>query len=226
MLPIFPAHLLNPDSVTPRLDRRTISGGVALSGDEDVIATDGGGRVVVEYGDMASDDPAMQRLLNQWDGYLAGGAALCLVPIVSFATAPRVWHGNAPRPSFAIAANDPVFPTSVAFQVRTIAAVNVGATALRATTISIRVDAGSPIVGGEWFGTGERVHSIVRVVSRSGSTAVCQIRPPLRAALPDGAPLEFEWPVVKARVTPGASLVPQLAYGMFGDVGAVFREAP
>ncbi|TKD50229.1 hypothetical protein [Sphingomonas baiyangensis] len=223
---VLPTHLLNPDDVTVRVDRRTVSGGVALSGSEDAIETDGGGRVVVTYGNMAGDTPALERLLNAWDSYLAGGAVACLVPLVTLRTAPRLWIGGKPKPAPDFAGNDPIFPTAVGYRVRTIEAETVGDAALRATTLTIRMVRGSPVLGGEWFSIGERAHRVERVLSRDGLDYECRINPPLRVAVTDGAAVEFEWPVVKATLAIGGSLIPTLTYGLYGDVGATFVEAP
>lgn len=223
-LPIFPAHRLHPDSVTPRVTRSTLSGGTSLTGGEDLIVTDGGGRIEVTYGEMPVDDPAVERLLTAWDAFAAGGAGVFLVPLVTLRTAPRPYSGRAPADVSSFGDNDATFPTVVGYRVRLIEASVVGAATLRATAITIRIARGSPIQGGEWFSVADRAHRIVRVLSRSGLDATVQIDPPLRDPLTGDEAVEFEWPVVRARLAPGASLIPDMAYGLHGDVGATFVE--
>jgi len=203
---VFPTHRLNPSTVKPGIISRVVSGGVALSGEEDLVATDGGGRLKIDYSGIVLRTPDTLRLWNAWDGYLAGGVVACLVPLVSLVTAPRIYAGNAPRAAFAIGGDDPMFPETVAYQVRTISAETVGSAALRATTLTIDMLTGSLIKGGEWFSIGERGYRIVRVTARAGRQATCQIEPPLRAAVPDGTAVEFEWPVVKAAAMPSQDL--------------------
>lgn len=222
---IFPAHLFCPNSVTAQVVGRVISGGVSLSGIEDVIATDGGGRVRVDFADISLSGPVEQRAWSAWTGHLGGGAVECLVPVVSIDTAPLPWAGRGLRPVSEFGGNDPVFPTSVGYRVPLIAARTVGASALRATQITIRMSKGSPLVGGEWFSIGQRAHRIIRIVSRSGTSATVRIEPPLRAAVPSNTVVEFEWPVMRARLAPDSNPAATIQLGSYSETAISFVEA-
>lgn len=225
MLAIFPTHRFNPTPIKAGIVENVISGGVALSGDEDVIATDGGGRWRITYSNINLRGPALLRLWDAWVSHMAGGAQPILVPLVSLTTAPRPVAGNGlARPS-GIYANDPQFPTEVRFASPYIVATTVGVTALRATTITIAVAQGARIGGGERFSIGGRSHKIERVLSRpTEMSAVCVINPPTRSAIAAGASVNFEWPVVQAKAVPGQDLDPDVSYGRNATVSISFVE--
>jgi len=225
MLAIFPAHRFNPPQIKAGVVENVISGGVALSGDEDVISTDGGGRWRVTYSGIAIRTVALQRLWDQWVSHMAGGAQPILLPLVSLTTAPRPFAGNGlARPS-AIYANDSQFPTEVRFASPYIVATTVGAVAPRATTITIAVAQGARIQGGERCSIGSRALKIERVLSRpTQMSAVCKVSPPTREAIASGTSVNFEWPVVQAKAVPGQDLDPDIAYGRNGTVSITFVE--
>lgn len=223
-LPIFPLHRLSVDSITPTVRKRTISGGTSISGEEDVIQTDGGGRIEVTVDGVQLDDPETQRLWNAWDAYLSGGVNECLVPLVTLGTGPRPWAGNLPVEPSVIGDNDDTYPTIVAYRAPLIRARLNADAALRATTLSVSVEQGSALQGGEWFSIGERAYRIERVIARAGMAFTIRTDPPLREAVTAGTLVEFEWPVVKARLSPGTSLIAPLMIGMYGDASAQFVE--
>lgn len=222
---VFPTHLFNPQTVKPDVVGRVVSGGVALSGVEDAVSTDGGGRVRVDYSGIILRDPAKLRLWNAWNAHLKGGVVPCLVPIVSIATAPRPWGSGAPRAVFNFGGDDPMFPTSVGYRVRRISAATVGDAALRATSLVIEIIDGSPILGGEWFSIGERAHRIERVTTRAGMIVTVDIEPPTREAIDDGTAVEFEWPVVKARLVIGTDLGQSIQLNRRSEQSISFVEA-
>lgn len=219
---VFPAHRFNPDPVTAEPSPRRISGGESLSGVEDEILADGGGRWEINYGEIGLDDPDLMRLWTQWQSYMPGNAFL--VPVLSLETAPRPFAGSGLAMPSDILADDDAFPTFVRFASPYIVAATVGITALRATTISITVTQGATIKGGEKFSIGRRAHVIERVLSRDGQTAVCKISPPTREAIAAGSPVNFEWPVVQCRAAIGQSLAAPITMGMFGTTTISFVE--
>lgn len=224
---VFPTHLFNPSVVKPDVIGRVVSGGVALSGVEDAVATDGGGRIRIDYSGIVLRDPTKLRLWNAWNAHLKSGVVACLVPLVSIATAPRPWAHGGPRPVFDIGGDDPTFPTEVKYRVRTIAAVTVGAAALRATTLTIEMTSGSPILGGEWFGIPgqSRGHRIERVTARSGMQATVIVEPPFRAAVADGTVIEFEWPLVKSTLIIGTDIGQAIQLNRRSEQSISFVEA-
>lgn len=223
-LAIFPAHVFNPDPVTADVVQRVISGGTALNDVEDVVATDGGGRWQIAYGDVELDSPYLQRLWAAWTSYLAGGARSLLVPILSLETAPRPIAGNGWATPSDIVANDDYFPTSVGFASPYIVAAVTADAALRATTLQIAVSQGAQIEPGMKFQVGVRAHKVEQVTARSGLAATVKISPPLRDAVSAGAPVNFDWPCVVCRGVVGQDIAASIVLGMFGNTTISFVE--
>lgn len=220
---VFPAHRFNPNPVKAGVVERVVTGSESIAGDEDVVSTDGGGRWTIEYGEIDLDDPDMKRLWTMWSGHLAGGAQVVLVPVLTLDTAPRPFAGSGPATPSDILTDDPDFPQSVGFAGTYIVANVAADAALRATTIEIEVSQGAQIKGGEVFSLGDRAHEIVRVTGRDGSKATCLIRPPLRGAVEEGASVNFDWPVVRCRMSPDQDTIPAMSLG-YGSSAVSFVE--
>jgi hypothetical protein len=221
---VFPVHLFNPTSIKAGVVENVISGGTSLSGDEDVISTDGGGRWQITYGGISLRSLENERKWDAWVSHLAGGGRAIYAPLLSLRTAPRpIAGGIIARPS-AIYADDAYFPTEVYFASPYIVAETVGAALLRATTLTISVTLGARVQGGEKFSVDGRAYKIERVTARSGQEATCVISPPLRAAIASGTAVEFGWPYVQAKAAVGQDLIPDMAFGRNGTVSITFVE--
>lgn len=223
-LAIFPIHRLTPQTVKADPAPRVISGGVSISGDEDVIETDGGGRWVITFSGISLNHVWREQMWSAWSSYLRGGARAVLVPVYSLRTAPRPIAGHSPMRPSGIVTDDDVFPTSLSFASPYIVARANSLVPLRGTTIHITVEQGARIEPGMKFGHGLRAYKIERVVSRSGLTAVCIMSPPARAPIPNNALLNFDWPVVQCRAVPGQDLAPEMLWARRGDVSVSFIE--
>ena len=221
---IVPAHVFNPEPVQADVVSRVISGGTALNGDEDVIATDGGGRWEISWGEIDLDTVYQRRLWGAWSSHLSGGAQPVLVPLLSLDTAPRPIAGNGLATPSDIYANDDWFPTEVRFASPLIQAVVVSVADLRATTLTILVTQGAPVQPGVRFSIGNRAYKVVRVTARDRHIATCIISPPLRNAVEAGAAVNFNWPVVQARSVIGQSLAQSVSFGSFATVSVNFVE--
>ncbi|WP_218000325.1 hypothetical protein [Sphingomonas soli] len=203
---------------------RVLSGGTALSGEEDVISTDGGGRWEISYGEMDLDNIDLQRAWDAWTAHLAGGAQSVLVPILSLKTAPRPFAGSGLASPSDIYADDDVFPTEVRFASPHIVAVVGADAALRATTVEIVISQGAMIQHGVKFSIGKRGYKVGRVTARDGLSATCKISPPLREAIETGDAVNFDWPVVECRAGIGQDLASAITMGMFGTTSISFVE--
>jgi len=221
---IFPSHFFNPTNVRAGVVSTVISGGTAISGDETVIQTDGGGRWRIEYSDIDIGDPELERLWNQWVSYLRGGARAVLVPVLSIRTAPRPYVGGDDTDPSDLFWDDDAFPTFVRYASPHIVANLVGDAPLRATSLTLNVSQGARIRGGEKFSIGNRAYLIERVTARAGQQATCVISPPLRAGVANGSAVNFEWPLVQCRAELGQSLIPDMELGMFSNVSISFVE--
>lgn len=206
---VFPLHRFNPGTFSADVVAKVISGGTALNDEETVIQTDGGGRWEGSLGEIDLDDPDIQRCWEAWTSYMRGGARAFLMPVPLLDIAPAPSSGMAFLDPSNIEADDDDFPTTVGFASPWIEAEIVGDAALRATTITINVTRGSRLKNGMRFGVGgNRSHKIERIIARDGQQATCVISHPLRAAVADGSPLNFDWPLVQCRGVIGQSLSP------------------
>lgn len=218
---IWPAHIFNPREIgPPRIVESVISGGTSLSGEEEVIATDGGGRWEISFSGITLNTPAKIKAWEAWEGHLARGATDVLVPLLTLGHANRTSNGLVPMGVSRLVANDPVFPTDVRYSSPPIVARVAANAFLRATTVFIDVIKGAPLVGGEKFSVAGRGYRVIRPV---GGGAFL-IEPPLRSAIASDTLIEFAWPLLKCRSAPGESWSPQLSYGRFGEVSIRFLE--
>lgn len=221
---IFPAHLFNPSNVRAGVTATVISGGTAISGDETVIQTDGGGRWRIDYSDIDIDDPDLERMWGQLVSYLRGGSRAVLVPLLSIRTAPRPYVGGEDKNPSDLIWDDDVFPTFVRFASPHVIANVVTHDPAVPGMIEIEVTQGARIRGGEKFSIGNRAYVIERVTAKNGQRATCVISPPRRISTPVGTPVNFDWPVVQCRAELGQALIPDMEMGLYSTVSISFVE--
>lgn len=229
----FPTHLFNPASIQLRPAGSTITGGESLSGETDTIKTDGGGYWLVQMSGIELITPDLIRAWRAWEDELDSGVTKVLVPVADVRQAPRpVVAGRLSRPSAfeSGAGTDPYFPEAVSFATPWIVAKFSEPAALRATTVTIEVERGARLKGGEIFAVshptaGRRIYRVRRVLARNGQIATVLIRTPLREAVADNTPVDFDWPSLVATLMPEADISPDIEYGRAATVDIIFREA-
>jgi len=228
----FPTHLFNPARITMRPAGSTLSGGEALSGEQDVIRTDGGGYWIITMAGVELSTPDLVRAWRAWEDHLENGTMKVLVPIADIRHAPRPIIGGRPgSPSRLVASSpDPYFPEAVAFATPFVVANIVDAAPLRATALRISIERGQRLRGGEVFAishpvAGRRCYRVRRVLKHDGQIATVSIRTPLRQAIGANTPADFDWPSTVATLVPDADISPELEYGRHAAVDITFREA-
>jgi hypothetical protein len=227
----FPTHLFNPESIKLKLAGATVTGGEALSGETDVIRTDGGGYWLCEMRGIHLHTDDLLRAWQAWEDHLEDGVTKILLPVPELRTAPRpVAGGILSRPSQLAVTGDDYFPEAVAFAAPWIEAVTVGSAALRATSLVINVTGGARLKGGERFAIahateGRRVYRVGRITAQSGQQATVTIRPPLREAVADATAVDFDWPSMVAVKVPDFDISPTIERGRYGRVDITFRES-
>lgn len=105
-----------------------------------------------------------------------------------------------------------------------IVAETVGATALRSTRITIDMVRSADLAGGEYFSLGDRLYLVRQVLSATGTQKTLGIWPPLREAVPDGTPANFDRPSCVMRLTDEAQGDLSLDYGRYGFPDLSFVE--
>lgn len=225
----FPTHLFNPSRIRMRPVGAVLEGGTALNGEQDTTRTDGGGFWEVTMEGVNLVDPDQIRAWRAWEDHLEGGVQRVLVPVADVRNAPRpIIGGRLGSPSqLRASSDDPHFPEAVGFATPFIVARLVEGAALRATEVTIAVDRGQRLKGGEVFALdhsakGRRCYRVGRVLSRSGQQATVTIRTPLRQAIDAGANVDFDWPSLVATLVPGTDISPD---NRASTVNITFREA-
>jgi len=238
----YPTHVVNPAVIRARLLGRTLSSGENLLGDEDVIDIGGGGRWHVDFdgielierevGQRLYTDEDLARLWSAWESHLGGGTISIDLPVPFLDTAPRpTAGGRLIDPSDLVHGSvDPYFPEATAFSAPLIVARVTEPASLRATTLEIHITRGAQLRGGEHFSIdhpakGPRLYKVERVTS-PGQTATVRISPPLREAVADDTPLDFDWPRMRARLVPNSDISAAFTWGRADSLSISFVEAP
>lgn len=222
-LTIIPIDLFNPPTVKVSPRPTVIDGGTAINGEQDVIETDRGGRWAAEFSGISINSPALERRWRQWDAYLSGGARVVAVPCLTIRTAPRPHAGRTFMRTPELYKDDPLFPTVVRYASPYIVANAASALAVGGVQMVITISQGARLEGGEVFSINHRAYVIERVVGRSGQSATVIINPPARAAIANGAALNFEWPTFQGRLAVGQDLAAAMEF-RYGTVSMSFVE--
>lgn len=211
---VFPTCLFSPDDFQADIERRTISGGEALSGDEDIIATDGGGRVFVEIGNPYLDEHDVALAWRALDAYLDGGARAIVIPFCDGRHQPYADPTSVPH------SDDTTFSDETEYVQGNAHGTIAANAALRATIIDIE-DLVLPraLLGGEWLSINHptmrwRAYRIMEIVEQDSEagTARIAIRPPLREAVTAGEDVDFAKPRCTMRVEGGLPSPTSMGY--------------
>lgn len=188
---VFPTYAFAFSDMEADIERRTISGGVALSGSEDIVGADGGGRVFAAFGDPYLDEPEMALAWKACADTLQGGVNPVIVPLGDL------------RHQFN---RDIRVPTSLPWWTEAEYATGDSGVALsanaalRATTLDLALSfIPAPLRAGMWLSIDHatlrhRAYRIKEVVSQSGTAAQINLSHPLREATLSGVAVEFHDP--------------------------------
>ena len=194
MVDIFPTRRFGFLDKEVDIERQTLKGGTALSGEQDTISTDGGGRVFAEFargGLLDRDTNLGWRALMT---LLEDGVVPMIVPFCDTRHTPYgpPGSGGVPHSDGTPFGDDGLYSANVGGAI-TASNYPLRGTSLRAITALAR-----PLIGGEWFSIthptkGVRAYRIARLVVTSDGPNVYDIdfRPPLREAVEAGEVLEF-----------------------------------
>lgn len=193
---VFPTCLFAPNEFQADLERRTVSGGGSLSGDEDIIATDGGGRVFVEIGDPYLDDADAALAWRALDAYCDGGARAIIVPFCDGRHQPTQGFSDTPH------SDGSTFSDETEYSQGDASGEVAADAALRATVLQLSdLAMARPLMGGEWLSIDHptmrwRAYRIAEITAQDADagTATVSIRPPLREATAAGTPVDFALP--------------------------------
>lgn len=209
---VFPTCLFAPNEVQADFERRTVSGGESLSGDEDIIATDGGGRVFFEISDTFLDDPEVALAWRALDAYLDGGARAIIVPLCDARHQPTNGRITVPH------SDGTPFSDETEYSQGDASGLVAAGAPLRATTLHLEnLILPRPLLGGEWLSIDHptmrwRAYRIAEIVEQGATTATVKIRSPLREAVTAGEAVDFANPRCMMRVEGGLPSPTSLGY--------------
>jgi len=223
---VFPTRRFYFTGVSPDIERRTVSGGTSISGEEDLVETDGGGRVVVEFTEAYLDAPEAATAWRAISAQFGSGTRPIIVPL---GDAKHQMMGDVTTPIGGL----PWWEESDFTDSEPHATLTATA-ALRATTISVDVsDLAKPVRPGIWLSIDHatyrhRAYPVAEVLSDDGATALIKIGMPLREATASGTPAEFYDPKCTMRVDGGMGSPVTFGYAegsvrfveYFGDIPA------
>jgi len=203
----WPAVLV-PRAPDVYLDARTVSGGISLSGKEQVASRDFGiWRAALTQIPIRTTEQVLA--INALLARLDGRNGTVLVPMFDSIRAP--WavdsYGRVLNPAEARRqagyrdVDGSVYGAPAGFVDTLIQARLLGAAASRAAVVSINILKGSMPQPGMHFSIGNCAYRIRDVLSVVGSVVTCNIRPGLRLAAPPGAAVNFTSPAIEMRLT-------------------------
>lgn len=214
--------IFSPEGNEAGLDRRVISGGTAIDGAEDVIATDGGGHWFVEISDPYLDEPPVAKAWRALSGYLDSGATPIILSLCDARHQPTNGFLSVPHSDGSPFSDDTEYQQADS-------EVTVAADAgLRATTLNVAIALlPEPLLGGERFSIDhpfmrDRPYEIIEILAQDEESATLRFRPPLREAVTSGTNLNFADPRCVVRLD-GAMRSPT-TLGFMESPGARFVE--
>lgn len=220
--PTFPTALFAFDDQEVDIERRRLTGGTSLSGEEDEIQIDGGGRVFADF----ANGPLLEREVTlTWRAVktLLDEGAVFIVPFCDKLHQP---YGN----EHLVPHSDGTpFSDDTEFEGGGPRASLAAPAALRATTVQIFKEFDPLLIGGEWFsinhpGKGWRAYRIATVEAQGETTATIGFRPPLREAAEEGAEIDFANPRCLMKQQGATSTRTEI--GRYGEAAIRFVEAP
>lgn len=221
--PIFPTRLFGFSSKEMDIERQTLKGGTALSGEQDVTSTDGGGRVFAEFsGGGLVDRPT----ILAWRAILTALEEGVTRVVVMFCEARFTPYGgghSVPHSDGSPFDDETLYsgggPTAEAD----------APAALRAVSLRINTTFARPLIGGEWFAIehptkGWRAYRIMGITDQTDDAATVTFRPPLREAVTAGEAIEFRAP--RCLMVQDGRASTKTDYARYTEAAIRFVEAP
>lgn len=197
---IFPTCFLGIYAKDVDIETARISGGTSLSGIEDSIATDGGGRWFATADNAALHTREKIMTWRAFKSATAGGIDPFVFPICDARHQPTRSKQKVPHSDGTSFSDDTMYLSPDC-------EVYVAADApLRSTTLQLSIESlGKPLIGGERFSIDHptwrhRCYQIGRIIAQTSTAATVQFHPPLREAVTVGTAVDFNDPRFVARV--------------------------
>lgn len=218
----WPRRLLVPRVSAINPAPATVGGPASLSGFRQAIASPAA-VWSIRYEGIPVGSVAQRHIMRALAAQIDGRATPIALPVYDLeelrplgTTTPA----TAPHDDDAAFGDDTLYGSSRA-QVVAAAPAARGASQLTVTTILA-----AALQAGQHFSIGLRLYRIKSIEAVAGANTTFKLWPPLREAVIADAELEFDEPVVKARLVSDGALDLALAMGAHGVVSAAFLEDP
>lgn len=213
----FNLDLCPPAAATFGIVGSAIESARSISGVTSAIDTSGGGFVAVKYTGvfLGNTNRSALRYWSRLSALLASGVQPIIVPLLTDWLSP-IPDGQALR-LLSTYDDTGTFGDRGDFSQGSVGAWNSGVAAVAAGMISIKLQAGLILEGGEWFSIlhdtlGHRAYCVKRIESIAvadsdgASVYTVSIRPTLREAVADGVDVNFVRPRCLMRLAPGTAM--------------------
>lgn len=202
---VFPTWRFPFQSKDFDIEQALLSGGTALNGVDDTIASDGGGKWYADLGDaLYSRDRVM--LWRAFKSAIQYGALPFVFPVCDARHQPTMGRKWVPHSDGSPFSDDTLYASGDC------TASLAADAALRATQITINMVLGKPLIGGERFAIDHptmrhRCYQVGRIFDQTPTSATFQFHTPLREAAPAGTVIDFNSPRCVVRLS-GAMSAP------------------
>ena len=219
---VWPRHTLLPRVARSRAATPTISGAASLSGFRQAVASPAAAWRI-SFNAVPVITVAEEMIRRVLAGQIKGRATPILLPVherPEFKSAGSGVAVSSPHDDTAPFSDGSLYVTAGS------AAIVVGAAALGATSLTIRVVAGDPLRAGQHVSIGVRLYRIVSIESVDGDDHEVTIWPPARDDIADGADVELDDLVLKVRLADDLGLAVTSERGRFAHMTVSFIEDP
>lgn len=219
----WPRKLLIPRFVTLHPTTPTVSGAASLSGFRQAVAAPAAAWMVT-FGGISVTTPAEELMRRSLAALINGRATPILIPVherpeLKAITLPGT-GGTSTHDDDTTHDDGTGYATGVA------AAIIVGAVALGAVVMTIRVISGPALVPGQHITIGLRLYRISTVEAVSGADQTVTFWPPARDDIGDGADVITDELALKVRLADDRGLAMAAERGRFGQITLGFIEDP
>jgi hypothetical protein len=220
---LWPAAVLRPSQAAIDPVAFTRSGGRSLAGVEPVTTTDRGYWSAAFKGVVLASAP-QRRLWNGIRTYLGGRAGVIALPAWSFDSAP--WLPGSVQGKFMTPHDDGAFfSDGSGYSQPGIIVELVTAAAIGDTSMILRLVYGIDDLSGTRFSYQHALYEVGIPTAVDGDLWTVDVFPDVRAAIPAGAPLEFDLPTVLVHLATDRDMDATLSRGGVDRADVSFVEA-
>jgi hypothetical protein len=221
----WPARLLRPATVTASPLAQSSSGGVSITGGEQIIGNSPG-RWKITLGDIPLKTNEQIRVWAALEAALQGRVRTIRVPVFDYGRAP--WPGSGRAVNDVPQDDATIWNDGSGAYTPTILAYANGDIDVGAVTGSVRIEDGGTLLPGQHFSVEESVYRLTKIESASmgsaGEIYSVKFMLPARTRIPAGTQLDFSDPRARCRLATDDAMVLARSQWKFGTGNVTFLE--